>query len=69
MKEDEIKHILENIDEFILVETENIFGIINHVKNKTYLFYDIAEYSFVIRKMLERNVKIVDLQTYLKEYY
>lgn len=68
MEKDKFKDILENLSNFILVDTGERFSIVDVVNNYHCMFKKKEDYEYITSQMIKGGVEIVELKTYLEEY-
>jgi hypothetical protein len=65
----DLKSIIESVNDIILIEGEEVFSIFNKKESTMIMLYNMDDYEYVIRKLKEKNVKIVSRKYYLDNYY
>lgn len=65
----ELKDIIENVKNIVLVKGEEIFSIYNRKDSTMIMLYNQNEYDFVIEELMKKDVEVISRETYLNKYH
>ena len=65
----ELKDIIENVKNIVLIKGEEVFSIYNRKDSTMIMLYNQNEYDFVIEELMKKDVEVISREIYLNKYH